>query len=220
MKHFSFLFISVLLFSCVEQQYVRTPRYRHGLGSTVLATTDKRGVFQESRVVIYNASIRMVVTNPDTLNAYLTAIARAYNGYVVSLGSKSSVIRIDAKELTNAIEQITRHGKVKSKTISGNDVTDEYKDYQIRLDNAIKARQRYLELLEKAEHVEAALKVEKELERLNGEIDSMKGRLERLQHLSDFSTITVFIEEKQKVGVLGYVGLGVYKAVKWLIIRN
>lgn len=122
--------------------------------------------------------------------------------------------------MKNAVTDITILGKTKSKTISGDDVTEQYTDFQIRLDNAYKARDRYLELLAKAENVEAALKVEKELERLNGEIDSLEGKLKRFKHLSAYSTITVYMEEKVKPGILGYIGIGLYQAVKWLIIRN
>ncbi|MFM7854433.1 MAG: DUF4349 domain-containing protein, partial [Flammeovirgaceae bacterium] len=71
-----------------------------------------------------------------------------------------------------------------------------------------------------AENVEAALKVEKELERLNGEIDLITGKLNRLSHLSDFSTIDVELVEQKKIGVLGYIGIGIYKAMKWLFVRN
>ena len=44
-------------------------------------------------------------------------------------------------------------------------------DLEIRLENAEKARNRYLELLDKAETVGEVLSVEKELERLNEKID-------------------------------------------------
>jgi hypothetical protein len=55
---------------------------------------------------------------------------------------------------------------VKDKNIAGEDVTEEYRDLEIRLDSAEKTRQRYLELLNKAERVKEILKIEKELERL------------------------------------------------------
>jgi hypothetical protein len=88
------------------------------------------------------------------------------------------------------------------------------------LDNSEKARTRYLALLAKAEDVQAALLVEKELERLNGTIELMKGKMNRMEHLVDYSTITIYISEKKKPGVIGYIGIGIFKAVKWLFVRN
>jgi hypothetical protein len=212
MKRFLFCF-AILLFlaSCGSTSYVRTPRYRYGGGETAS---------QENRVVIYRATAELVVSNIDTLNQRLTYVAKKYEGYVVTLGNKQSSIRVKSSELEKALSEVLRFGKVKQKVISGQDVTEEYNDFTIRLENANKARQRYLELLARAENVEAALKVEKELERLNGEIDMLIGKINRLKHLSDFSTIEVVIQEKKKIGVLGYVGLGIYKAVKWLFVRN
>ena len=60
---------------------------------------------------------------------------------------------------------------MKYKSITGKDVTDEHYDLNIRLENAQLARDRYLELLNRAQTVDETLKVEKELERLNTELD-------------------------------------------------
>lgn len=147
-------------------------------------------------------------------------LPKKYEGYFTTLGTHQTNIRVKAKHLDAALKDIESLGKVREKNLTGDDVTEQYMDYEIRLDNAKKARDRYLELLAKAENVEAALKVEKELERLNGEIDLMQGRMNRLSHLEDFSTIQISLKEKKKPGILGYVGLGLYHAVKWLFVRN
>ncbi|MEL6628160.1 MAG: DUF4349 domain-containing protein, partial [Bacteroidota bacterium] len=64
------------------------------------------------------------------------------------------------------------------------------------------------------------LKVEKELERLNTELDLLKGQMKRLENLTTFATINIRHEEKKKPGPLGYIGLGLYHSVKWLFVRN
>jgi len=84
----------------------------------------------------------------------------------------------------------------------------------------LKSRERYLELLARAENVQSALLVEKELERLNSEIEFLKGKLNKTSHLVDFATLTISIKEKVKPGLLGYVGIGLFEVVKWLFIRN
>lgn len=198
-------------------------------GSTMIQSEDprpnQRWAYENDsekarRIVIYDASIKIVVKNPDSTNVRLAETALKYDGYVQTLGNKKSILRVKSDKLQNAIADISSLGKVKEKTISGNDVTDQFVDYQIRLDNAINARKRYLELLARAETVEAALKVEKELERLNGEIDSFEGKIKQLTHLSEYSTITVLMEEKVKPGILGYIGIGLYESVKWIFVRN
>jgi hypothetical protein len=173
-----------------------------------------------SRMMIYNASITIEAKNPDTVALRVTAIAKKYKGYVLSSSNTYTSIRILSSSLKDALNEIETFGKVKSKNIAGTDVTDEFTDYTIRLENAERARKRYLELLQKAVTVEETLKVEKELERLNGDIDLLKGKMNRINHLVDYSTIAVYHKEKVKPGIIGYVFVGIYKAVKWLFVRN
>jgi hypothetical protein len=173
-----------------------------------------------SRMVIYDASIGLAVRKPDSLNRQLVNIASANGGYALNLGSGFSTIRVKADQLNTALKEISMLGKVTSKNITGSDITEQYHDVEIRLDNARKARERYLDLLSRAENVEAALKVEKELERLNGEIDLLEGKKNRMEHLNTYSTINVYYHEKKKPGILGYIGIGLYKSVKWLFVRN
>lgn len=221
MKTLYLSFITLLLLcSCGGTRHSSTAGW-----SNEQFSADK-GAFEESpqkntgRVLIYNATITLCVRSSDSTNSSLTRVAAKYGGYVQSLGTERSVIRVKASLLAQALNEICSGGKLKKKSIYGDDVTEEYEDSRIRLDNSYKARQRYLELLAKAENVEAALKVEKELERLNKEIDVLEGRIRRLQHLSEYSTITVSIEKKAKPGILGYVFIGLYKGVKWLFVRN
>jgi hypothetical protein len=212
--NFSVLLILLLLTSCRSPSYVSTAYHKVDGASESDSSKD------DDRVVIFNATIRISVESADSLNRTLVELSKKYEGYAVSLGNKKSTIRVAAKNLNKALAELSKAGKIKSKVLSGDDVTDEYRDYTLRLENASKARERYLELLARAENVEAALKVEKELERLNLETEDLKGKINRLKHLSDFSTIDVTIDERHKLGLLGYVGKGIYEGIKWLIVRD
>ncbi|MEM6261245.1 MAG: DUF4349 domain-containing protein [Bacteroidota bacterium] len=172
------------------------------------------------RKVIYSAALTLTVKDPDSAVVQLTALAQQYNGYVNQSNRERVIIRVKSEFLEPAMEQVAAMGKVEARNVSGMDVTEEFLDFQIRLDNAKKARERYLELLAKAENVGSALLVEKELERLNGTIDRLTGKINRLNHLEAFSTLTVTLKEKTKPGLLGYIGIGLYHSVKWLFVRN
>ncbi len=193
------------------------------LNEVVISSKEKKGVAatsQDTRMVLFSAQLDLIVSQPDSAAASLAQIAAQYNVYAAEISTKRTIIRVESTRLDEALGDIGRLGKVQSKSIKGQDVTDEYLDYTIRLDNATKARERYLELLQKAENVEATLKVERELGRLNETIDLLKGKINRLEHLVAFSTITIYLETRVKPGILGYVGLGLYHSVKWLFVRN
>ncbi len=174
----------------------------------------------DGTMIIYSSSIDMTVESPDSANQELVKVAKKYEGYVKQSGTHKTIIRVNSKFKQQALDEIYLLGKVTDKSIKGKDVSSEFTDLQIRLENAEKARKRYLELLEKAENVEAALKVEKELERLNEKIDLLKGKIKEMNHLVMYATITINLKERKKPGILGYVGLGLYHSVKWLFVRN
>jgi hypothetical protein len=171
-----------------------------------------------SRKVIFDARLSLTVKQPDSVSVRLGNIAKKYGGYVVESGSYSTQIRIESSQMDQAIKDISLLGKMEDKYIQGQDVSDEYEDLDIRLQNAERARKKYLELLDKAQNVAEGLLVEKELERLNGEIDGLKGKMNRMEHLVKFSTITIRLKQKQILGPLGLVSVGIYKLVKVLFV--
>ncbi len=194
---------------------------RSGAGLLLAKNNDKYYDTEAlEKKILFSAFLSLSVKAPDTANFYIEKIANKYKGYVSEIGTYRTIIRVKSENLQDAIKEISELGKVQSKNLSGQDVTEEYLDYKIRLENAEKSRERYLELLAKAENVEAALKVEKELERLNETIDLLKGKMNRIDHLSEFSTITIHLQERKKPGIIGYIGIGLYHSVKWLFVRN
>jgi hypothetical protein len=216
----------LMLASCVTQ---RSASYAYDGGSSGgVYLEGERDLFGQDleqrqsvdKKVIYSSSIYLTVENPDTAIARLTNIAQQHNGYVQESGTTKCVIRIPNESRTAAAGAIEACGKVTYKNTTGEDVSDQYADYEIRLDNARNARKRYLELLEKAATVAEALLVEKELERLNETIDLLEGKMNRIDHLSTYSTITIYLKEKKKPGIIGYIGIGIYHSVKWLFVRN
>jgi hypothetical protein len=212
------LFITLLV--CLSSCQTHTAHNAQYASDVRATPTTQAAAADKSRVVLYNASLTLLLKQPDSLNKKLPLLTKKYDGYVMTVGDRQSTIRVPAGQLNNVLRELSAMGKVTARSLSGEDVTDDYTDYTIRLENAEKARQRYLQLLEKAENVEAAVKVEKELERLNGEIDLLKGKLARLDHLVAFSTVTIYLEKKHKIGLLGYPFVGLYKGIKWLFVRD
>ena len=175
---------------------------------------------KEKRKILYSANMTLVSPLPDSINPQLERIAEKYDGYVGYLSTRQTTIRIKSEEFDNVIGEIEKLGKITRKDIIGNDVTEQYWDAQIRLDNALATRKRYIELLQMAKNVEEAILVERELTRISQDIDLLKGQINKIDNLEEFATITISIKEKKKLGLLGYVGVGLYKTVKWFFVRN
>jgi hypothetical protein len=175
------------------------------------------GVSNEMRMIVSQAYLTLEVADVEKAVQTLVETAKKYSGYVVSSGNYT-VIRVEAAQLPGALQDIAGTGKVTRRELQEQDVTKQYSDTSLKLENAKAARARYLELLAKAEDVPAALQVEKELERLNGEITLLESDLGNLAHLTQYATINVTLQKKVTPGPLGWVFYGLYKVIEWLFV--
>lgn len=143
------------------------------------------------RLMIYDATITLVV--PDITGALdkVRALAAGFKGYMQQMGENSITLRIPAARLNEAIAAAEKMGTVVSRQIEGTDVTDEMRDFDIRLKNEEQMRQRLTTLLEKGDKVEDLLKIEKELERVTESIELIKGKIQFMQNAIAYSTLTV-----------------------------
>ncbi|MDX2301582.1 MAG: DUF4349 domain-containing protein [Microscillaceae bacterium] len=181
---------------------------------------ESKDVKLKERIMIYEAFLELVVLEPDSLREPFQKIAQKYEGYLVRFSPESAGIRVKSENLNQALAELELLGKVRNKRITGEDVTDYYLDAQIRLENAEKTRKRFLELLDKAQNVEEILQIEKELGRINEQIDLLKGKINALDQRAALSLIEINIHQKVKLGPLGYITYGLYKGVAWLFVRN
>jgi len=216
-----FVFACFSLASCsAAKESARATYTRNAATGADKSSNEDHDLKPVQRMIVYNARVVLSVVNTDSAASALVRLAQKYEGFAVSASNNYVEIRVKSDRLQAALADVAALGKIKEKNVSANDVTGQYTDNLVRLDNAQKARQRYLELLAKAENVEAALKVEKELERLNGEIDLLQSHIKNTEHLVAYSTLEIHLEEKVKLGLLGYVFVGTYQAISWLFVRN
>jgi hypothetical protein len=175
---------------------------------------------QESveRFVQYEAYITISSSKPDSVHQSVLRLVNNFEGYVLKSEKEKTIIRVPSTNFSEVVKEIEALGIVANKEIKGEDVTEQYHDLNTRLESSKKVRDRYLELLKIANSVESALRIERELERVNKEIDLLTGKLNRLQHLVRFSTISVSTAKEIKPGPIGYIFYGAYKIVKWLFV--
>jgi len=174
----------------------------------------------EIRQVVSEATIKIQAPEIDTVRARMIAMSQRFEGYVLKSDKNTISVRIPSIHFVEAITEIEALGKVLDIDISGQDVTDEFKDITIRLDNAEKTRQRYLAMLDMAKNIDEVLRLERELERLNKEIDLLKGRLERMAHLVEFSTLTVESLQEKRLGPLANVFNKGFQGMRWLFVKK
>lgn len=145
----------------------------------------------QKRMIVYNAALELSVDRITHSLEQVKALAQQAGGYVHQMTTNSAVIRVPATKFHEVVGSILQLGRVRRKQVTGTDVTEQFRDLRIRLDNAERIRTRLVELLKKATKVEETLKVEKELGRVTTEIELLKGKIRHMEHNVAFSTVTV-----------------------------
>lgn len=194
-------------------------------------TTGTAAPASPERLVIYNAEMGLAVKDVQGTVTKLEGITEKYKGFVVS-SSKSGQntyfnpdsafveLRIPSENLNEALDEIAALGKVKRRELTGQDVTAEFMDLQLRLESKEKLLVRLQELLAKAEDTKTALEVEKEINRVTLEMEQIKGQLIFLKDQISLSTVSVEIQKRHRPGPLGAVGYGIVWVVGRLFVLN
>lgn len=149
-------------------------------------------------LLIYQATLHLAVYQVQDNQRSVIAIAREMDGFLAQQSDTIVVVRVPARKFVEALGRIEALGDVLHRNIQATDVSEEFRDSQIRLRNMEQVRDRLAALLAQARTVEESLQIEHELERLTTEIESMKGRIRFLEDRIAFSTITVNFSPREQ----------------------
>ena len=170
----------------------------------------------QTRVIVHTAHMSLVVGDIAGSVDWIAGLARALGGWVVSsdrtsLHGGAISIRVPASSLEGALSQLEGMAvEVESRTVTSQDVTDQYVDYQSRLSSMEATEQRLLSFLNESTDVEDALEVHKELSSLQVQIEEIQGRLNFLEQTAAFSLIDVTLKlTAQEIAVDAGEDLGV-----------
>ena len=146
----------------------------------------------------------------ETIQA-ITDITTAAGGFVQSSESWQTsatqlrgeiTARVPSEKFESTVEDTKALALVvKSESVSGQDVTEQYTDLAARLENAQKQEEELRRLLERANTVDEILKVQKQLNSAREDVEVLQGRLNYLENQTSFSTITFDLREEASVEV-------------------
>jgi hypothetical protein len=215
-KALIFSLFSLILFSCAsgkaDSPAAASASYESGESS------QRAGGNNDERMVTYSLSLELAVKNTEETKKILIEQVKENKGFIVKETEKYITTRIPTDNMDKFVNSAKTLGEVENETKTGTDITDQYRDNVIRLENLKKVRDRYLTLLEKANAVNDILSIEKELERVNTQIEILEGRIKYEELSVAYSNITVRFREKAKPGPIGWIFYGLYKGLKWLFV--
>lgn len=154
--------------------------------------------------IIRNAYLTVIVSDIEEAVKEIQEKAAALHGQVASLDlydltqerrAGRIALRVPADKFEDALETLKEVGKVKSTSISEEDVTLSYIDLEARIATMAAQEERLRELLNRAEKVEEILEIEKELWRVRGNLEAMMAEFRHLQQRVRYSLINISLEE-------------------------
>jgi len=188
-----------------------------------MANESDEGETNIPRMLIWKAFLTIEVSDVIKTAKHVEDLVKESKGYIESKSenteiSASLVIRIPSNGLNDILKKLESLGDVTHKTLSSEDVTEFCIDIEARLKNKRALCARMRELLKQATDVQDILAIEKELSRVQSDLDSMEGRLKALKGQVNFATINVTLRREEILGPLGYLFTGVWWLVEKLFV--
>ena len=163
-----------------------------GGGLSGRATAADRKVISTARLSVEVESVEMAIAQARDLAAGLGGfVERLSSGGGSSDPRAELTIRLPQHAFDLALEQIEDLGRVHSRELGSEDVTEQFIDLSARLRSMEREEESLLALLERSQSVLEVLSVEKELARIRSGIEQFQAQLDYLERRVDLATIRV-----------------------------
>lgn len=182
-----------------QEEYTEEPAGAPGVTSIVPSP--------ENRLLIRTASIVLRVGNAGEMGQSIAKELRTMGVEVSaqSLNKPSAgatvirfTLRVKEDQFEPVLEKLQTMGDLESLDRNTQDVTEEFVDHSLRLENQRRLRQRLLDLLKnRAGKLSEVMEVEKELSTISEEMERIQGRMRYLKDRSARSTIQVALLEPE-----------------------
>jgi hypothetical protein len=175
----------------------------------------KNGDVTANRKIIERITLRAETKEFDALMDKLDAEIKKVGGYIESSSVSGNsgddsvdryatlTVRVPSNKSEEFTKFVSGNSTITKKEISTEDVTLSYVDLESRV-SALETEKMTLErLLSEATSMENVLKIQERLTEVIYEIESVKSQLRTYDSLIDFTTITIHIDEVERVTVVG-----------------
>lgn len=177
----------------------------------------------QARKLIKRSWLTLGVKDLATAEQQAKDIVDQQSGYINNTsGSQGKSfnlsIRVPQEQYAVTLSKLRKVGEVLNDNENVQDVTTEFIDNKARLENLYKLRDRIQLLLNRADRIDDILKIERELNRTQSEIDRLEGRMKYLNGQVDYATIELTAEKQKTYGPLGYFFMGIWWGVEKLFV--
>ncbi|WP_334073066.1 MULTISPECIES: DUF4349 domain-containing protein [Paenibacillus] len=168
-----------------------------GAGGGFQASSSETGL---NKKLIYEANVTLEVKDFNKVQLDIRSLVTLTGGYIVEFSDNQSgserggtfILKVPASGFSSFLDEL---GKLKSESfqqsIHGQDVSEEYVDLESRLKVKQAMEARYLKFMNEATKTEQLVQFANELERIQTEIEQIKGRMRFIDNHVAFSTVEI-----------------------------
>lgn len=152
----------------------------------------------QERKIIYSGNLRLEVRNLGEAKETVESWVKRYGGYISNSSESETSATITANipsaSFAPAMEECGTFGRLKSKNIYTDDVTERFYDLSTRLSTRKVLLERLKTYLATAKTMQELLQIETKINDVTAELERMQGQMNRLSTQIDFSQISVYLE--------------------------
>ena len=207
-----FLFVSIFLVCMLSACSAKTTlnsKTGEGAGNVILQKEEKNSTNDKitptnNKIIIKNAKAYITVKDSEKAIEVISNWVSSNGGNefsrstnVVKENSRINVVyKIQPDQLQLFVDMLKEQGEITSCDIKSDDITDQYYDVTARLGSLKSGRDQFLEVLKKANTIDEILKVQEQINKINGDIESLQGKINMWNKMVAESTIELTILEE------------------------
>jgi hypothetical protein len=143
----------------------------------------------QKRMVHYDGSIKQRSPDPEAILDSAKRFVRSIGGVIVSFSNQSAVFNVPVEKFRHAFDSLCTFAEVIAKSISAEDITEQFRDVEVRIKIAKATIERLKALIAKEENDTVKIRLLNEVKMISETLERLTRKREILQGSAEYSTI-------------------------------
>lgn len=179
------------------------------LDSANINSLEKNLAQDPERKIVKTGSLSYEVKNLSEAETKINDWLKIYNGYISNTWTNRNTVNITVKipadKFESAMESSNSFGTLLSRSISTEDVTENFYDLETRLETRRILQDKLSSYLKEAKNISDLLEIERQLNEVTTEIENTEKQFRRLSNQINYSTISISCSLPPKTNDEGFI---------------